>query len=121
MIVNLETVRKGTTVIFSRDFVGAREFLYLSYVGQSVAEPDDTTIGRGQQVLDSLDKLIDSHDKTDGEASEPLKDWSANKPFIRSGRIISPRPVSPGLFLDNLKAAVSLEPDLNFLPLQAVR
>ena len=68
------------------------------------------------ELLDSLDKLIDSDDKTNGEsrrAHESLVSQQTLHPF---GRIILPRPVSQVLFFGQFESSgFPAEPILNFL------
>ena len=111
--------REDDRYLFLETLWSAREFLYLSYVGQSIRRnqtiPPSVVVN---ELLDSLDKLIDSDDKTDGEskrAHERLVSQQTLHPFGKDNFTSTRLPRSYSS--DNLKAAISLlEPDRELSP-----
>jgi exodeoxyribonuclease V gamma subunit len=114
--------REDDRYLFLETLWSAREFLYLSYVGQSIRRnqkiPPSVVVN---ELLDSLDKLVDLGEKTDAETMrvhEVLVREQTLHPFGVDNFTSSRLPNSYSS--DNLKAAYSLlEPDLELPPFVA--
>jgi exodeoxyribonuclease V gamma subunit len=115
------SVREDDRYLFLETLWSAREFLYLSYVGQSIRRnqkiPPSVVVN---ELLDGLDKLIDYRD-TDGEperARDKLICEQTLHPFGKDNFTSTRLPRSYSS--DNLKAAGALlEPDRELPPFVA--